>query len=116
MNLKDKIAKAKALKAKGLLRGTVAPVALEAPVSRWCVNEDGIPIEGKIEGYTGHLDPYVELIAYPPEVYSHYLKMHRPGADKQASIKKALAWARANGHKPTPNVSSKPPQSPIETR
>lgn len=67
------------------------------PVSRWGTNADGIPIEGKIAGYTGHVDPYVAMKEDPGEVYAHYLSIHLPGGDKLGDIEKARKWGQKEG-------------------
>lgn len=101
MSFRDRM-KAKAAKAKkssGIapMKKIEVPVVIQGRGSLWATNKDGIPIEGKIEGYTGQLDPFVAMKDDPEEVYSYFLKIHRPGGDKEANIKKAREWGRERG-------------------
>jgi hypothetical protein len=92
------------------LTATPAPVApveppapveperpLEAPTSRWATDDKGNVIEGKIEGSKDHIDPYEVLKEYPEEVYTTFLRIHRPGRDVKQNINRALSMHGLGG-------------------
>lgn len=95
MNFKDR------MKAKAVQRAAGIPDTPSAPAlpkeHQWPKNTDGVPIEGKVLGDPYAIDPMEALASYPEEVYTYFLRIHRPGGDKIENINKALEWARTNG-------------------